>query len=136
MAKAEAGPTRPLSPHLSVFRPYVNMVMSIIHRLTGVANYLGTILIVAWLSAAAAGADSFASASAIAGSPLGLIILFGYSWSLIHHALGGIRHFIWDTGRGFELSTVRLLSWATIVGSLSLTVLFWIAIVAKLEVVS
>ncbi len=125
MAKAEAQVARPLSPHLMIFRPYINMVMSILHRITGIANYFGTALLAAWLIGAAGGPDSFQTVSAIAGSPIGLLLLFGLSWSLIHHALGGIRHFIWDTGRGFEISTVRSLSWATIIGSLSLTLVIW-----------
>lgn len=126
MAKAEAGPARPLSPHLTIFRPYINMMMSILHRITGAVNYFGTLLLAAWLIAAAAGPESFQTANEIAGSPIGLLVLFGYSWSLIHHALGGLRHFIWDTGRGFDIPTVRALSWATIVGSVTLTVVIWI----------
>lgn len=131
MANADARPARPLSPHLTIFRLYINMVMSIVHRITGMANYFGTALIAAWLAAAAAGPDSFRAASEIAGSPLGLIALFGYSWSLIHHALGGVRHFIWDTGRGLEIPTVRILSWATLIGSASLTALIWLIGLAK-----
>ncbi len=125
MAKAEAPAARPLSPHLTIFRPYVNMMMSIAHRITGVVNYFGTILITTWLVAAAAGAESFQRLSEVAGSPVGLFLLFGLTWSLVHHALGGIRHFIWDTGRGFGIPTVRALSWATILGSMSLTALIW-----------
>ncbi len=136
MAKAEAAAQRPLSPHLSIFRPYINMTMSIVHRITGAANYFGTVLIVFWLASAAAGPQSFYFANEIAGSILGLIILFGFSWSLIHHALGGIRHFIWDTGRGFEIATVRLLSWLTIIGSLTLTILLWVLILPGLGVLN
>ena len=136
MAKAEAGPVRPVSPHLTIFRPYINMVMSIVHRATGVGNYFGTVLITAWLACAAAGPDSFATASEIAGSPLGLIILLLYSWSLIHHALGGIRHFIWDTGRAFDKASVRTLSWATLFGSLSLTIILWFIILTKIGVLA
>jgi succinate dehydrogenase / fumarate reductase cytochrome b subunit len=125
MAKAEAQAARPISPHLTIFRPYVNMVMSILHRITGTANYFGTALAAAWLAAAAAGPESFEIASNIGGSPIGLLILFGYSWSLIHHALGGLRHFIWDTGRAFDIPSVRTLSWATIIGSVTLTAAIW-----------
>jgi succinate dehydrogenase / fumarate reductase cytochrome b subunit len=131
MVNADARPARPLSPHLTIFRAYINMVMSIVHRITGMANYFGTALIAAWLAAAAAGPDSFRVASEIAGSPLGLIVLFGYSWSLIHHALGGMRHFIWDTGRGLDIPSVRVLSWATLIGSASLTALIWLIGLAK-----
>jgi succinate dehydrogenase / fumarate reductase cytochrome b subunit len=125
MAKAEAQVARPISPHLTIFRPYVNMVMSILHRITGTANYFGTALVAAWLAAAAAGPESFEIASNIAGSPVGLLTLVGYSWSLIHHALGGLRHFIWDTGRAFDIPSVRTLSWATIIGSVTLTAAIW-----------
>jgi succinate dehydrogenase / fumarate reductase, cytochrome b subunit len=125
MAKAEAQPARPLSPHLTIFRPHVNMMMSIVHRITGVANYFGTLLIAAWLTATASGPDGFMAVNALAASPIGMLILFGYSWSLIHHALGGIRHFIWDTGRGFELATIRAMSWATVLGSVTLTAIIW-----------
>lgn len=126
MAKAEAQAARPLSPHLTIFRPYINMMMSILHRITGTVNYFGTVLLAAWLAAAAGGPESFQTASAMAGSPIGLLILFGFTWSLIHHALGGIRHFIWDTGRGFDIVSVQRLSWATLLGSLSLTVITWL----------
>lgn len=126
MAKAEAQAERPLSPHLTIFRPYINMMMSILHRITGTANYFGTLLLAAWLVGAAAGPDSFLTVSTIAGSPIGLLVLIGLTWSLIHHALGGIRHFIWDTGRGFDIPSVRALSWATVIGSFSLTVIIWL----------
>ncbi|WP_088343650.1 MULTISPECIES: succinate dehydrogenase, cytochrome b556 subunit [Rhodomicrobium] len=125
MGKAEAQPARPLSPHLTIFRPYINMMMSILHRITGAANYFGTLLLAAWLTATASGPDGFMAANAVTASPIGLIILFLYSWSLIHHGLGGIRHFIWDTGRGFELPTIRLMSWATLAGSVTITLIIW-----------
>lgn len=131
MTKIEARRMRPLSPHLMIFRPYVNMMMSILHRITGSANYFGTVLLAAWLTAAASGPDAFAAANRIAASPVGLLVLLGYSWSLIHHGLGGIRHFIWDTGRGFDLATIRLLSWGTLAGSLTLTAIVWLIGLAK-----
>ncbi len=122
---------RPLSPHLSIFRPYINMVMSIIHRITGAANYFGSLLLAVWLISAAAGESEFNAVSSILASPLGLIVLFGFTWSVMHHMLGGIRHFIWDTGHGFELPTVRLLSWGTLLGSITLTGLIWVAALSQ-----
>ncbi|MFY9641969.1 MAG: succinate dehydrogenase, cytochrome b556 subunit [Rhodomicrobium sp.] len=116
---------RPLSPHLSIFRPYINMTMSVLHRVTGTANYSGTVLLAAWLIAAATSDAWFNALSSFLASPIGLIVLFGYTWSVMHHMLGGIRHFIWDTIHGFELVNVRLLSWLTIFGSLTLTGLIW-----------
>ena len=118
---------RPLSPHLQIYRPLVNMMMSIIHRITGMALYAGTLLLAWWLIAAAAGPDQFAIAQSVFGSPLGLLILVGYTWAFLHHLLGGIRHLIWDTGRGFELSTVDALCWLTLVLSLGLTIAIWVA---------
>jgi len=122
---------KPMSPHLSIFRPYVNMVLSIMHRITGVINYWGSLLLTAWLISAAMGEQPFNAVSSFMGSPIGLIILVGFSWSVIHHMLGGIRHFIWDTGHGFSLPTVRALSWATLFGSVTLTGLLWFVALAE-----
>ncbi|MEL7048104.1 MAG: succinate dehydrogenase, cytochrome b556 subunit [Pseudomonadota bacterium] len=115
-----------LSPHLQVYSPLINMVMSIFHRITGAALYFGTLLLAWWLVAAAVGPEYFEYVSGIFGSPIGLLVLFGYTWALMHHMLGGLRHFIWDTGAGFDLKTVDILSWGTIIGSLLLTALIWL----------
>lgn len=117
--------TRPLSPHLQVYRPSINMVMSILHRMTGGALYFGT-LVVAWvLVAAATGPEYYDYVAKLLSTPLGILVLFGYTWALFHHMLGGVRHFIWDTGRGFELETIDLLSWGTLVLSVLLTLGLW-----------
>jgi succinate dehydrogenase / fumarate reductase, cytochrome b subunit len=116
---------RPLSPHLQIYSPLINMVMSILHRITGFALYVGTLLLAAWLFSAASGRMYFDAVTGFMGSPVGLVILAGFTWALIHHALGGIRHFIWDTGRGFNLGTVNALSWFTIIGSLLITAAIW-----------
>lgn len=126
MAEGKSLHERPLSPHLQIYRPLINMVMSILHRITGAALYSGTLLLAWWLTAAAAGPDYFSYVSGIFGSLPGRIVLFGYSWALIHHMLGGIRHFIWDRGIGFELKTVDLLSWGTVILSAVLTVMLWL----------
>jgi succinate dehydrogenase / fumarate reductase cytochrome b subunit len=117
---------RPLSPHLQIYSPLINMVMSILHRITGAALYFGTILLSWWLVAAASGPPYFDFVNGLFGTVLGKLVLFGYTWALMHHMLGGVRHLIWDTGRGLQLSTVDALCWATIVGSVSLTVVIWI----------
>ncbi len=91
---------RPLSPHLQIYRPLINMVMSILHRITGAALYVGTVLLAAWLISAATSPECFAAVNGLFASWPGMIVLVGYSWALIHHALGGMRHFIWDTGAG------------------------------------
>lgn len=100
--------------------------MSVAHRVTGTGLYLGTVLIAAWLVAAASGPAAFDAAQAIAGSLLGRLVLFLYSFSLIHHMIGGLRHFIWDTGHGYELQTRMNLARLTLIASASLTVLIWI----------
>lgn len=125
MAEARRVMERPLSPHLSVYRMMINMVMSMMHRLTGAALYFGTLLLAAWLVAAAMGERQYAMVNDLFGSPVGKLILFGYTWAILHHMLGGVRHFIWDTGRGFQIWQVNLLSWLTILGSVSLTVAIW-----------
>jgi succinate dehydrogenase / fumarate reductase cytochrome b subunit len=125
---------RPLSPHLSIFRPYINMVMSILHRITGSANYVGSAFLAAWLLAASTGDEQYNWIMSFFGSVPGVVILFGFTWSVMHHMLGGVRHMIWDAGRGFEIATVRLLSWATLFGSLILTGVIWFAALSRLGV--
>jgi len=132
---SEHAENRPLSPHLQVYRPAISMVMSIFHRLTGSALYIGMLMLAWWLIAAASGPDYYAVAMDWIGSVLGYLVLIGLSWAVFHHALGGLRHFLWDTGRGFEIPTVLRLSWATLIGSLSLTALFWAAILATTGVI-
>ncbi len=127
MSKPTATRARPLSPHLSVYRFIPTMVMSILHRITGAALYFGTILLVIWLVAAASGPETFDQVNGIYGSWFGRLILFGYTWTLLHHMLGGIRHLIWDTGHGLEKQTATKFAYATIIGSVTLTVLIWVA---------
>ena len=118
--------TRPLSPHLSIYKPIPTMVMSIMHRMTGVALYIGTAFFVWWLLAAASGPDAFSTASAFFGSWIGRLILFGYTWALMHHLVGGLRHFIWDTGQGMEKEFSTKMAIATPIVSVALTLLIWI----------
>lgn len=124
-AKGDAG--RPLSPHLQIYRQSISMMMSILHRVTGAALYFGTLLLAWWLIAVSQGEGYYAWVNAFLGHPIGKLILFGYTWALIHHMLGGMRHLYWDTGRGFALDTVNKLSWMTIIGSISLTLAVWAA---------
>jgi succinate dehydrogenase / fumarate reductase, cytochrome b subunit len=125
MAETKRTVERPLSPHLGIYRPQINMVMSIVHRLTGAALYVGTLLLAAWLIAAAMGERAFAVANEVLAHPLGKLVLVGYSWALIHHMLGGMRHLLWDTGRGLQPRSADALCWLTIIGSLVLTAVLW-----------
>ncbi len=119
---------RPLSPHLQIFRPWITMMMSIAHRITGGALYFGTALLAWWLLAAATSDRAFEAAQWFFGSWLGLLILFGYTWTEIHHMLGGIRHLIWDTGQAMDRRSASLIAWLTLIGSLGLTLLVWAGI--------
>ncbi|MBA4171857.1 MAG: succinate dehydrogenase, cytochrome b556 subunit [Hyphomicrobium sp.] len=119
---------RPLSPHLQIYSPLINMVMSILHRITGAALYFGSLLLAWWLIAAASGPQYFGYVMFLFGSVPGKLVLVGFTWALIHHAVGGLRHFLWDTGRGYDLKTIDLLSWGSIVVSILLTALVWAAV--------
>ena len=117
---------RPLSPHLQIYRPMLTMMMSIVHRITGAALYFGILLLVWWLTAAAAGPNAYADVQWFMQTLAGRLILFGYTWALIHHMLGGIKHLIWDLGYGFGPVEREWLTVATLVGSIGFTVLIWI----------
>jgi succinate dehydrogenase / fumarate reductase cytochrome b subunit len=126
MMAATNAPERPLSPHLQIYRWPWPMAMSIAHRITGTGLYFGTLLMAWWLIAAGANPNDYARVAAFFSSIIGRLILFGYTWALIHHMLGGIRHLIWDTGHGFSPSEREWLAVMTLVGSVVLTILLWI----------
>src|SRR5687768_9298203 len=116
---------RPISPHLEVYRFTLTMAMSIVHRITGVANYVGTLLLIAWLGAAALGDDAFALVNGFFGSWIGQVILFGYTFSLFHHMLGGLKHFVWDTGRMLDPAGREIIVRVQVVASILLTLAVW-----------
>jgi succinate dehydrogenase / fumarate reductase, cytochrome b subunit len=116
---------RPLSPHLQIYRPMLTMMMSIVHRITGAALYAGTLLLAWFLIAAATDARSFATAAWFLDSFIGQLILFGFTWALFHHLLGGIRHFIWDAGYGMDHPEREWLAKATLIGGIALTIIVW-----------
>lgn len=126
MANSELSKARPLSPHLSIYKPIPTMVMSIIHRMTGAALYFGTLLLAWWLIAAASGEAYFEWVNGFFGSFVGRLVLFGYTWALVHHMLGGIRHLFWDTGRGLEKDTATKIAYFTIGASIVLTLILWV----------
>ena len=104
------------------------MLASIMHRITGVALYFGTVLVAIWLIAAATGPGAFDLVNVIYSSWFGLLVLFGYTWALMHHMLGGIRHFVWDATLLMDKATATKLAYATFIGSASLTLLIWIIV--------
>jgi succinate dehydrogenase / fumarate reductase cytochrome b subunit len=120
MADVNRG-NRPLSPHISVYRLQINMITSILNRITGVAMTLAAVLIVWWLLAAATSESYFAFVDGLLTSWLGLLIMFGSLWALWFHFLGGIRHLIMDFGIGYENKTVDISGWAIVILSFVLT---------------
>ena len=126
MAQTKMAAERPLSPHLTIYRWPLPMAMSIAHRITGGALYFGTLLVAWWLMAAAAGPNAYATVAGFMASWFGRLILFGYTWALIHHMLGGIRHLIWDTGRGLGPIEREWLVAANLVGSIVVTLILWV----------
>lgn len=104
------------------------MVTSILHRVTGGALYFGTLLVAAWVVAAATSEAWFDTVSGLYGSWFGQLVLLGYTWALMFHMLGGIRHLVWDTGALMEKETSTRLAIATAVGSFVLTALVWVAV--------
>jgi succinate dehydrogenase / fumarate reductase, cytochrome b subunit len=125
--KSPAGRERPLSPHLQIYKPTLTMMMSIAHRISGAANAAGFLLLAWWLVAIATGPEAYAQVSSVFNSIPGRLVLFLFTWSLVHHMLGGIRHLIWDTGRGLDKTSIEVFAWLTIIGSTLLTVLIWYA---------
>jgi succinate dehydrogenase / fumarate reductase cytochrome b subunit len=117
---------RPLSPHLGIYKQEWTMVLSITHRITGVALGGGTLILVWWLLALASGPDAFNLVQSIIGSWIGRLCLFGWTWALFYHFCNGIRHLGWDMGMGFELDTARNTGILVVVASIGLTLLTWV----------
>ena len=116
---------RPTSPHLQIYRWTITMAMSIAHRATGIANYAGMALLAIWLVAAAIGQEPLNLVNAIYGSWFGQIVLFGFTFSLVHHMLGGLRHWVWDFAVMMEPGQREMLAWANLAGSIVITLLTW-----------
>ena len=126
MANIGAPTDRPLSPHLQVYRWTMTMTMSIVHRATGIALYAGTLLFAWWLIAAVSGPNAYANVQWFMGTIIGRLVLFAYTWALVHHALGGLRHLIWDMGYGFGPSEREWLVRSGVFGAIALTLVLWI----------
>jgi succinate dehydrogenase / fumarate reductase cytochrome b subunit len=117
--------SRPLSPHLAIYKFTLTMAMSIIHRGTGLAMYFGTLLIVLWLGAAALGDAPFAVINAIYGFWLVQVVFFLATWALFHHMLGGVRYFIWDSANMMDPAGREFIVRAQLAASILLTLLAW-----------
>lgn len=118
---------RPRSPHLSIYRWPITMVISITHRITGIALYFGMVLFVTWLAALACGVETFRTINRIFGSSLGLCVLFLYTLAGVHHTVGSIRHLIWDLKPHLlDKEKANVTAWVTICISVSVTLIIWI----------
>jgi succinate dehydrogenase / fumarate reductase cytochrome b subunit len=116
---------RPLSPHLGYYRPQLGSVTSILHRITGAILAVGLLAFSYWLIALATDQTAYATAQAMFESPLGFVVLIGWTFAFFYHLLNGIRHLIWDSGRGFERSARRLGGWVAVGGAVVLSLGFW-----------
>jgi succinate dehydrogenase / fumarate reductase cytochrome b subunit len=125
------GSRRPLSPHLQIYRLTLTMMMSVAHRITGIALYGGTLLLAWFLIAASSGPGAFVTASYVVNSIIGKLILFGFTWALFHHLLGGVRHIIWDAGHGLDDPQREWLARATLVGGGTLPLIVWIIALSR-----
>lgn len=123
--------SRPLSPHLQVYRWQISNTLSILHRLTGAALALGGLALVAWLLALASGQAAFAGANALLGSLAGQLLLFGWTFSFFYHLCNGLRHLAWDADRGFDKAVARKSGIAVVAASVLLTVIFWTVAVTR-----
>ncbi len=117
---------RPLSPHLQVYRPQITSILSITHRMTGVALAVGALLFAYWLTSAAYGPETFATAQGFLGSWVGLVMLAGFTFSLYFHLCNGLRHLAWDAGWGFEMRHLRVSGLIVVAASVLLTGATWI----------
>ncbi|MDZ4760003.1 MAG: succinate dehydrogenase, cytochrome b556 subunit [Alphaproteobacteria bacterium] len=117
---------RPMSPHVSVWRWHVTMLGSILHRMTGVSNYIGAMLVVGWLFAAASGPETYGRFEAVAGSMPGRIVLFGFTLGVVYHAMSGLRHLVWDTGHGLTPKVASAVGTLIIILAIAATVAIWL----------
>ena len=118
--------SRPLSPHLTIFRWPISMTLSILHRVTGVALSVGLIVLTVWLLALSIGAPAYSQIVDLLGSILGRLLLFSFSFAFFFHLCNGIRHLFWDVGKGFEMRQVNASAWAVVVASSALTIWLWL----------
>jgi succinate dehydrogenase / fumarate reductase cytochrome b subunit len=112
---------RPTSPHVWIYRWQIGNTLSILHRFTGAALGLGLIALSYWLVSLAGGPESYTAAGRFFGSPVGLIVLLGWTFSFFFHLLNGVRHLFWDAGRGFERTPRHLSGWFAVLGAVALT---------------
>lgn len=117
---------RPMSPHIQIYKPQLTSVMSILHRITGIALAPGVLLLIYWLVAAASGPQAFARAQSILGSFPGQTVLFGFTLAMSYHLFNGLRHLVWDAGMGMDLRSTYISGYLVMAATVVLTLLIWI----------
>lgn len=122
--------SRPLSPHLQIYKLPPTALMSVVHRGTGVVLCIGTLFLVLVLASAAGGAENFVSTEKLLSSWFGYLVLFGFTFSLYAHFCNGIRHLLWDMGYGFEIENATKGAIASFAAAVALTILTWIVAIA------
>jgi succinate dehydrogenase / fumarate reductase cytochrome b subunit len=121
---------RPLSPHLQIYRWQWTMALSILHRATGVALAVGALLLVCWLMSVATGPEAYGNIQAFLASIVGKILLIGWTWSLFYHLANGIRHLVWDAGKGYSLPVAQASGYAVFIVSVIATAAVWLGFLA------
>ena len=121
-------PQRPLSPHLQIYKPQISSVLSILHRITGVGLFVGLLTFIVYLGALASGPRALGCFLKMLGSPLGLIYAFAVSVAVFYHSANGLRHLVWDAGKGYDLPTVRRTGRAVLVFTVAGTLVFWVVV--------
>jgi succinate dehydrogenase / fumarate reductase cytochrome b subunit len=122
---------RPLSPHLGIYKWQLTMMLSIVHRATGIALAAGTLLLIWSLLALANGPEAWANVQAFCASGFGTLLLVGWTWSLCYHLCNGIRHLAWDSGWGFDIARAYLTGWSVVVLSAVMTLAIWACVITR-----
>ncbi|MGH8597376.1 MAG: succinate dehydrogenase, cytochrome b556 subunit [Gammaproteobacteria bacterium] len=123
--------SKPLSPHLRIYRPQLTSVLSITHRATGIFLSLGSGLLIYWLASIANGPAAYADAQRLLSSGVGRALLLGWTWAFFYHLCNGVRHLVWDAGYGFDLKTAYRSGYLVVAASVILTGLIWACVIAQ-----
>ena len=119
---------RPLSPHLQIYKPQITSMLSILHRATGIALSIGSVILVLWIVALTLGENTYLMYSNLINNLFGKLIIFGFTFALFYHLSNGIRHLFWDAGYGYDLKHAYISGVAVIISSLSLTSITWLIV--------
>ncbi len=122
---------RPLSPHLGIYKPQLTSIMSILHRATGIVLAIGLLPLTYWFYSISLGPKAYEQMQNIIGSPIGLLLLFAWSFALFYHLCNGIRHLFWDAGMGFNIKTTYMSGYFVWIAAFALTAGAWLLAIAR-----